>query len=236
MTRFALRAAFAAAILSCSWASSVLAGDAVKDAPITLPEQTIVKLSDEALGPFVWGWEGSLKISDELFTKAAAKRDPLVLFRLAFRLMREESQTGSKEAGALALKILDYMIDEYQPADRGDAGIHWKYGFDYEGIKAGWWSGMDAFFGPMTLYAAWQQYGVERYKDVALKSVKLGLRSPPKWWGVVEVSRGMLGVGIYVVRHEALRRVPGVEWASVRPSGFVYHGGLDEGQRPHRSL
>lgn len=178
MTRFALRAAFAAAILSCSWASSLLAADAVKDAPITLPEQTIVKLSDEALGPFVWGWEGSLKISDELFTKAAAKRDPLVLFRLAFRLMREESQTGSKEAGALARKILDYMIDEYQPADRGDAGIHWKYGFDYEGIKAGWWSGMDAFFGPMTLYAAWQQYGVERYKDVALKSVKLGLRSP----------------------------------------------------------
>lgn len=180
MNRFALRSAAAAALVLNAGIFNAHAADAPRNAALTLPESTIVKLSDEALGPFVWGWEGRLKVSNELFEKAAAKKDPLVLFRLAFRLMREESQTGSKEAGALARRILDYMIDEYQPADRGDAGIHWKYGFDYEGIKSGWWSGMDAFFGPMALYAGWQQYGDERYKREALKGAKLALRSPEK--------------------------------------------------------
>jgi len=178
MINFALRTAVAAVLLASAELTSISTAASITQAALFLPEETIVKLSDQALGPFVWGWEGRLKMTDELFAKATAKKDPLALFRLAFRLMREESQTGSKEAGEQARKLLDYMLDEYQPAERNNGQIHWKYGFDYEGIKAGWWSGMDAFYGPMVLYTGWQQYGIERYKDVALNSAKLALLSP----------------------------------------------------------
>ena len=167
----------------CSMAFGVVAAvsaTASADTGLMKPDTRILSLPDAALGPYVWTFKGKLKYSDDLLTQRMDAKDPLRLFWLAFRLMRDEAKLGDDLAGARARKILDLLLDEYQPADRSEAGIHWQYGFDYEGIKSGWWSGMDAFFGPLVLYAAWQEYGIERYRDAALKSARLSLQAPPK--------------------------------------------------------
>ncbi|KAG1531253.1 hypothetical protein G6F50_016804 [Rhizopus delemar] len=43
---------------------------------------------------------------------------------------------------------------------------------------------MDALFGPLVLYAGWQQFGIERYRDEAIKSAKRSL-VPPTEGGVL---------------------------------------------------
>lgn len=145
---------------------------------------SIVGLSDQALGPFAWRELDFSHVSEEMFATALKKTDPLFVFQYAFALMRFEARTGNLEAGAMARKLLDHMIREYEPATRSAKGIQWKYGFAYGNLASGWWSGMDALFGPLVLYAAYQQYGNKEYREEAVKSAKLALR-PPAEGGVI---------------------------------------------------
>lgn len=136
-------------------------------------------MSDIELAPFQWSWMDPVSFDEEGLQKTAAKKDPLRPFFLAFRLLVDHEKTGQERSLTSAKRVMDFMLDEYQPATREAEGTKWFYGFDYDrGIKAPWWSGMDGFFGPMTLFAGWQATGDERYRDAALKSAKLMLREP----------------------------------------------------------
>ncbi|MEF9898243.1 MAG: D-glucuronyl C5-epimerase family protein [Pseudomonas sp.] len=141
--------------------------------------------TDTELAPFLWSRMDSSTFTEEGLKKTAEKKDPLRPFFFAFRLLTIYEKTGDQKALDLAKKSLDFMLDEYEPAIRGTDGTRWFYGFDYDkGIKAPWWSGMDGFFGPMTLFAGWQATGDERYRDAALKSAHLMLK-PPTEGGVL---------------------------------------------------
>lgn len=143
--------------------------------------KTLAGMSDVELAPFQWSWMDPVSFDEAGLQKTAAKKDPLRPFFLAFRLLVDHEKTGQEKSLTSAKRVLDFMLDEYQPATREADGTRWFYGFDYDrGIKAPWWSGMDGFFGPMTLYAGWQATGEERYRDAALKSAKLMLREPPQ--------------------------------------------------------
>lgn len=147
-------------------------------------ENTSTRLAggtDVELAPFQWSWMDPVTFNEEGLQKTASKKDPLRPFFLAFRLLTIYEKTGDPKALESANRALNFMLDEYQPATREAEGTRWFYGFDYDrGIKAPWWSGMDGFFGPMTLFAGWQATGDERYRDAALKSAKLMLRQPPE--------------------------------------------------------
>lgn len=135
--------------------------------------------TDTELAPFQWSWMDPVTFNEEGLQRTAAKKDPLRPFFLAFRLLTIYEKTGDPAALKSAQRALDFMLDEYEPANRSAQGTRWFYGFDYDrGIKAPWWSGMDGFFGPMTLFAAWQVTGNERYRSAALQSAKLMLRQP----------------------------------------------------------
>lgn len=142
-------------------------------------QKTLAGGTDVELAPFQWSWMDPVTFNEEGLQKTAAKKDPLRPFFLAFRLLMIHERTGDQRSLESAKRALDFMLDEYQPATRESVGTRWFYGFDYDrGIKAPWWSGMDGFFGPMTLFAGWQATGDERYRDAALKSAKLMLRQP----------------------------------------------------------
>jgi hypothetical protein len=138
----------------------------------------LVAYDDQTIGPFLWGSVNDALLTPEGFLKEAEKQDPLRLFRLIYRLLVQHQRTGDPRALATAVSDLNFMMDTYQPADRTEEGYHWLYGFDYEGIKAPWWSGMEGFFAPMTLYAGWQATGDQRYRDAAIKSAKRMLKDP----------------------------------------------------------
>ncbi len=134
---------------------------------------------DEAIAPFLWDWMDPVSFTEEGLQKIASKKDPLRPFFLAYRLLVQHQRTGDAEALKRAKRALDFMVEEYQPADRNPQGFRWFYGFDYDGgIKAPWWSGMDGFFGPMTLYAGWQATGDDHFKEIALRSAKRMLKDP----------------------------------------------------------
>jgi len=135
--------------------------------------------SDVELAPFLWSRMDLASFNEDSLKEATAKKDPLRPFSIAFRLLVNHERTGDQKSLESAQKVLDFMLDEYSPASREPEGIRWFYGFDYDrGIKAPWWSGMDGLFGPMTLFSAWQATGDERYRNAALKSAKLMLRTP----------------------------------------------------------
>ncbi|OFS73698.1 hypothetical protein HMPREF3173_11345 [Pseudomonas sp. HMSC08G10] len=141
--------------------------------------------TDVELAPFQWSRMKPSVFNEEGLKKTAEKKDPLRPFFFAFRLLMMHERTGNQENLDLAKRTLDFMLDEYQPASRDANGTRWFYGFDYDkGIKAPWWSGMDGFFGPMTLFAGWQATGNERYREAALKSAHLMLK-PPTEGGVL---------------------------------------------------
>lgn len=143
------------------------------------PPKMLAAGTDVELAPFLWSWMDPVTFNEEGLQKTAAKKDPLRPFFLAFRLLTIYEKTKDPAALESAKRALDFMLDEYQPATREAEGTRWFYGFDYDrGIKAPWWSGMDGFFGPMTLYAGWQVTGNERYREAAIKSAKLMLRQP----------------------------------------------------------
>ena len=142
-------------------------------------DKRVAGATDNELAPFLWSWIDPVSFTEEGLQKTAAKKDPLRPFFLAFRLLTIHERTGDPKALERAKRALDFMLNEYQPADRSKDGIRWYYGFDYgKGIKAPWWSGMDGFFGPMTIFALWQATGEEKYRVEALKSAKLMLRDP----------------------------------------------------------
>ncbi|EMZ58523.1 hypothetical protein APA66_33925 [Pseudomonas aeruginosa] len=143
------------------------------------PQKSLAARSAVELAPFQWSWMDPVSYDEAGLQKTAAKKDPLRPFFLAFRLLVEHEKTGEEKSLTSAKRVLDFMLDEYQPATREADGTRWFYGFDYDrGIKAPWWSGMDGFFGPMTLFAGWQATGEERYREAALKSAKLMIRQP----------------------------------------------------------
>lgn len=143
-----------------------------------IPGDMIVGGTDEELAPFLWNWMDQMSYTEEGLQQTAAKQDPLRPFFLAFRLLVEYKRSGSEDALRSGLRAIDFMIDEYEPADRDTSGYKWYYGFDYEGISAPWWSGMDAMFGPMAIYAAYELTGSEKYREVAISSAKRALTSP----------------------------------------------------------
>lgn len=136
--------------------------------------------SDEALAPYLWTWMDDVTLTEEGLQATAAKRDPLRPFFLAFRLLHIYARTHDEKVAVAAKRALDFMLDEYEPAERSPKGYRWFYGFPYENLPANWWSSMDALFGPLVLYAGWQQFGIERYRDEAIKSAKRSLVPPPE--------------------------------------------------------
>jgi hypothetical protein len=148
------------------------------------PDHSIVRWSDEALAPYLWTWMDEVTLTEEGLQATAAKKDPLRPFFLAFRLLHIYDRTHDEKVGAAAKRALDFMLDEYEPAERSPKGYRWFYGFPYENLPANWWSSMDALFGPLVLYAGWQQFGIERYRDEAIKSAKRSL-VPPTEGGVL---------------------------------------------------
>lgn len=141
-------------------------------------QHTIAIGTDEELAPFLWNWMDPAGYSEETLSRTAEKLDPLRVFFLAFRLLVDHERTGSPQALVSAERALDFMINDYQPAEHSEAGYRWFYGNDHNDIAAPWWSGMDAMFGPMTLYAAYEATGNERYRDIALKSAHRAISSP----------------------------------------------------------
>ena len=138
----------------------------------------IVRYETETLAPFLWLGKIDLAVTQEGLRNVASKKDPLRPFTLAFRLLREYDGNQNAEYGQAAKRALDFMLDGYEPAERSSEGIRWLYGFPYEGIPTNWWSGMDRLFGPLTLYAGWEEFGEPRYREEAIRSAKLALRSP----------------------------------------------------------
>lgn len=148
--------------------------------PLKAPDHPIVRWSDEALAPYLWTWMDDVTLTEEGLQATAAKKDPLRPFFLAFRLLHIYDRTKDEKVGIAAKRALDFMLDEYEPAERSPKGYRWFYGFPYENLPANWWSSMDALFGPLVLYAGWQQFGIERYRDEAIKSAKRSLVPPPE--------------------------------------------------------
>lgn len=140
----------------------------------------ILDLPIEDLGSFYWtsspeGLEDVTQIQPVI-----DKQDPYQIYYFLFRSLRYAYKSNDQQALSLVLTKLDYMLDEYEPAERTNGGVRWKYGHAFNEIPPQWWSGMDGFFGPLTLYAAWQVTGKQKYKDAALASARLTLRSPPE--------------------------------------------------------
>ncbi|MFM9891847.1 D-glucuronyl C5-epimerase family protein [Achromobacter xylosoxidans] len=148
--------------------------------PLKAPDHSIVMWSDEALTPYLWTWMDDVTLTEEGLQATAAKRDPLRPFFLAFRLLHIYARTHDEKVAVAAKRALDFMLDEYEPAERSPKGYRWFYGFPYENLPTNWWSSMDALFGPLVLYAGWQQFGIERYRDEAIKSAKRSLVPPPE--------------------------------------------------------
>lgn len=175
-----------------AWGVIILVGvmsiaNVLTDSPSTSRDQVVARdelrkitnHTDAQLAPFLWDWMDPVSFTDDGFRKIVAKKDPLRVFFLAFRLLALHERAAEPLALDRAVVALNYMLNEYQPAERLNGhGARWFYGFDYEGIKAPWWSGMDSFFGPMTLYAGYQATGDIRYREAAIASAKLALRSP----------------------------------------------------------
>ena len=145
---------------------------------IRAPSSKIVRYDTDALAPFLWLMNVDLALTQESLQNVAAIKDPLRVFSQAFRLLREYDIDHKHEYRVAAKRALDFMLDSYEPAERGAKGSRWFYGFPYEGIPTNWWSGMDHFFGPLTFYAGWEEFGELRYREEAIRSAKLALRSP----------------------------------------------------------
>ena len=158
--------------------------------PLKAPNYPIVMWSDEALAPYLWTWMDDVTLTEEGLQATASKRDPLRPFFLAFRLLHIYARTNDEKVGAAAKRAIDFMLDEYEPAERSPKGYRWFYGFPYENLPANWWSSMDGLFGPLVLYAGWQQLGIERYRDEAIKSAKRSLVPPPKGGVLWRSSKG----------------------------------------------
>jgi len=141
-------------------------------------QQPIAGKSDIELGPYLFGWVVPENFTQGSLEEMAARKDPLRLFVVAFRGLVEYRRDALEDRLAASTRILDFMLEKYEPAVRGDNGIRWYYGNDHGAIKAPWWSGMDAMMGPMTFYAAYELTGNQRYRDEAVKSAKLVLTSP----------------------------------------------------------
>jgi hypothetical protein len=140
----------------------------------------IMTLPDQQLAPYFWGKIEEADYTPQGLADISAKKDPLALFVVAFRALHQFKVTGSQNYLEASEHILDFMLDDYEPAVRGPNGTRWYYGNDYGAIKAPWWSGMDAMLGPLTLYTASELNGNARYREEAIKSARLVLGSPDK--------------------------------------------------------
>ena len=111
------------------------------------------------------------------------KKDPLQLAEYTFRQLIKAYDSNDPIQLKLAKNAVDYLVDNYKPRSIRGNTVQWYYGFSYQSvvkIPENWWSGMDGFLIPMTLYAAYQIYGTPRYRDIAIASAKHMLLSPGK--------------------------------------------------------
>lgn len=77
-----------------------------------------------------------------------------------------------------ARSIIDYLLVEWEPAQRGGGGVRLGYGFEYRGNAPGWWSGMvDAQFA-LILEVAAEYFGDEDYRTAMKASLHRVLKSP----------------------------------------------------------
>ncbi|RUM98326.1 hypothetical protein EET67_06715 [Pseudaminobacter arsenicus] len=161
--KLAIVAVVAALSMVCSVAS---ASNRIVDAPT------------ENLGTFLWDNRPSSEMTDAYIQDAIGRHDPFQIFFGLFRAIRDSHLKGESARLESALSFLDFMIDEYEPAVRDGLGVRYRYGYAHNKIDPGWWSGMDGFSAPMTMYAAWEITGKERYRSAALATAKLALQSP----------------------------------------------------------
>lgn len=131
-----------------------------------------------ALVPYLWNMRNFVPTDPKSLEQIYERKDPLQVFHAVFLLMMEHRRTGDVRVLKQALAGVDFMLGQYEPRERIGAGIRWFYGHDFKEMKAPWWSGMDAFFGPLVVYAAYEITGDIRYRDVALASAKLALKTP----------------------------------------------------------
>ncbi|TEA77863.1 D-glucuronyl C5-epimerase family protein [Allopusillimonas ginsengisoli] len=140
--------------------------------------ETISDIPDSQLSTFLWDSRPSSAMTDEYIQDAIDRKDPHQIFYRIFRAVRHGARHDPAQL-EMALAHLDYMLDEYQPARRDpDGGIMWRYGYPFHSIDSGWWSGMDGLQAPLTLYMAWEITKKQKYRDVAIASLKLVLDSP----------------------------------------------------------
>lgn len=140
------------------------------------PQEPVLDLDMRAFAPLWWSGLPTAQESPETIQQAIDNKDPFQVFHRLYRAMLLHRR--DKAALAPLMEKLDYMLDEYQPADRENGAVKWRYGAPHDKIPAGWWSGMDGFQGPLVIYNAGEIMGSDRYKEAALAAARLYMKSP----------------------------------------------------------
>lgn len=134
--------------------------------------------SDDHLMTFLWDRRSSAEMTDEYIQAAIDRKDPHQIFFRLFRAIRDASMKGEADRLRQALTSLDFVMNDYSPAERLGDGIRFRYGYGHGKLPSGWWSGMDGFLAPLTMFSAWEITGVDRYRKAAIATAKLAIQSP----------------------------------------------------------
>lgn len=141
-------------------------------------QHRISLMSPEQLAPYSWDSSPDASITIEWAAEAYRAGDPLQVFTRAFRILRSAASSNDTVKLAAVRDVLDDMLNDYQPrVVSGDAHL-WRYGYQYEKLAPGWWSGMDGLLGPLVYWALGEATGETRYQDIAVASAKAALQSP----------------------------------------------------------
>lgn len=126
--------------------------------------------------PFLWFFAERDILDPINIQSAKTGGDPLRLIELVYRLeywgcQRAKNNDDSAEVFFNeAKKLVDFIIDKYQPALRDDKNLYIHYKNSHNEIKAGWWSAMDGFLVPLVLENSSIIFDDAKYRIAAKKA------------------------------------------------------------------
>ncbi|HOX29975.1 MAG TPA: D-glucuronyl C5-epimerase family protein [Candidatus Paceibacterota bacterium] len=142
----------------------------------------LLSYDDEIFKPYLWG----LTYTDDIKQKEPLKKGdnlhPLDLGRTALLLIKDGNENNNQEELALGREYLDFLADSYPSTFENDKIKIWKYQFQWNELKPGWYSGMANSVIALAFWAGYEVFGEEKYKSQAEKAIN-GVVEPVEWGG-----------------------------------------------------
>ncbi len=156
------------------WSPALIARSDIPD----LTAKDVLLLPPEALATFTWDSRPESSVTIEDLQETIEEHDPLRFFVRAFRVLRHAAQTEDNELLTAVREKLDWMLTDYEFVDIQGHGRRWTYGYQFQQLQPGWWSGMDGLLAPLVYWLLADLTGDENYRKVALDTAHMAIRSP----------------------------------------------------------